>query len=502
LIPDARWPHLRGEFCAQAQVPVNGAERLRQRQATLTNCLIALDQTLPGNTQVRIENGSAVLTPLKAEELPASVNQLRQVVTERLPRIDLTDLVLEVDSWFHFTQHFEHAGGSEPRTPDLQAYLYAAVLAQGCNFGLTTMAHIADFSYWRLAWCTNWYLRDETLRPAIVALVNFQHRQRLSKYWGGGTLSSSDGQRFPVAVRNRHARALPRYYGYGKGLTMLSWTSDQHTQYGSKVVPSTVRDSTYVLDAILDNETDLPIIEHATDTAGVTDIIFALFDLLNLQFSPRIRDLGDQRLYRMERTPQAPTLEPLLKGTINQKLIVEHWDALLRIAASLKFGWVPASLLIARMQAAPRENAVTRALQEYGRLIRTIFILRYLESEPYRRKIEVQLNKGEALHAVRQLLFFAHEGQLRKRQAEAQADQAHCLTLLADTVIAWNTVYMTAVLEQLEREGYPVNESDLEHLSPARYEHINPYGKYRFNMEEELNRTALRPLRSTKAVSD
>ncbi len=69
-------------------------------------------------------------------------------------------------------------------------------------------------------------------------------------------------------------------------------------------------------------------------------------------------------------------------------------------------------------------------------------------------------------------------------------------------MIAWNTVYMTAVLEQLQQEGYPVNESDLEHLSPARYEHINPYGKYRFNLEEELNRTTLRPLRSPEAVSD
>lgn len=44
--------------------------------------------------------------------------------------------------------------------------------------------------------------------------------------------------------------------------------------------------------------------------------------------------------------------------------------------------------------------------------------------------------------------------------------------------------------------------SDLEHLSPARYAHINPYGKYHFNMEEDLNRTTLRPLRSPEAVSD
>ena len=35
---------------------------------------------------------------------------------------------------------------------------------------------------------------------------------------------------------------------------------------------STVRDATYVLDEILNNETDLTLLEHTTDTAGYTDL--------------------------------------------------------------------------------------------------------------------------------------------------------------------------------------------------------------------------------------
>ena len=108
----------------------------------------------------------------------------------------------------------------------------------------------------------------------------------MSRHWGGGTLSSSDGQRFPVSGKVRNATALPRYFGYGKGVTFYTWTSDQFSQYGTKVIPATVRDATYVLDEILDNETELPILEHTTDTAGYTEIVFALFDLLGLQFSP------------------------------------------------------------------------------------------------------------------------------------------------------------------------------------------------------------------------
>ncbi len=187
-----------------------------------------------------------------------------------LPLVELTDLLVEVDSWTHFSRHLEHAGGSEPRTKEQVTHLYAAILAQACNLGVAAMAQLADLSYEQLEWCTNWYLREETLRPAVTTVVNYQHRLPLSRHFGGGTLSSSDGQRFPVAVKTRNATALPRYFGLGSGLTFFSWTSDQYSQYGSKVAPSTSRDATYVLDEILDNETELSIVEHATDTAGYT----------------------------------------------------------------------------------------------------------------------------------------------------------------------------------------------------------------------------------------
>ena len=66
---------------------------------------------------------------------------------------------------------------------------------------------------------------------------------------------------------------------------------------------------------------------------------------------------------------------------------------------------------------------------------------------------------------------------------------------MTNAVVTWNTVYMQQAINQLKAEGYEIKEDDLKHLSPARYEHINPYGKYEFNVEEELNRKSLRPLR-------
>jgi Tn3 transposase DDE domain len=60
------------------------------------------------------------------------------------------------------------------------------------------------------------------------------------------------------------------------------------------------------------------------------------------------------------------------------------------------------------------QNVLTRALQEYERLNKTIFILRYLLDEPFQRRIGAQINKGEALHALRGFLFVANEGKIRR----------------------------------------------------------------------------------------
>ena len=116
-------------------------------------------------------------------------------------------------------------------------------------------------------------------------------------------------------------------------------------------------------------------------------------------------------------------------------------------------------------------------------------------TEQVQRRIGAQINKGEALHALRGFLFLANEGRIRRRHYEEQLNQASCLNLVTNAVVLWNTVYMKAVLDQLQAEGQHVDDVGVAHLSPARYAHLNPYGKYRFNVDEEFHRKGLRPLR-------
>lgn len=251
------------------------------------------------------------------------------------------------------------------------------------------------------------------------------------------------------------------------------------------------------MDAILDNETELQIIEYTTDTAGYTELVFGLFALLGLIFSPHIRDLGDQHLYRVSNITYQ-NIEPILKGPLHRNYITDHWDSILRLAASLKLGYVSASLMISKLKSYPKQHVLVKAIQELGKLKKTVHILNALNSEPYRRRYCAQLNKGEAMHYLRSYLRYANEGSIRKSQLDDQANQAACLTLFANAVVVWNTRYSQAIIDRYKAAGGIIDEDDLKHFSPCRFEHINKYGKLRFNINKEMNRKGLRPLRNRR----
>jgi hypothetical protein len=121
-----------------------------------------------------------MVSPLEAEDRPASRAELEDLIVEQWPRIELSTRLIEVDRWASFSEAFTHAGGSPSRKPDLLPVIYASLLAQSGNFGLTQRARMSGFGYQQLLWTTNWYLREETLREATTKLVNHHFHLPLS----------------------------------------------------------------------------------------------------------------------------------------------------------------------------------------------------------------------------------------------------------------------------------------------------------------------------------
>ncbi|MER0590539.1 Tn3 family transposase, partial [Pseudomonas aeruginosa] len=329
----------------------------------------------------------------------------------------------------------------------------------------------------------------------LAELVNSQFRHAFAANWGDGTTSSSDGQRFRAGGKGESTGHVNPKYGSEPGRLFYTHISDQYAPFSTRVVNVGVRDSTYVLDGLLYHESDLRIEEHYTDTAGFTDHVFALMHLLGFRFAPRIRDLGETKLYVPNSVQDYPTLRPMLGGTLNIKHVCAHWDEILRLAASIKQGTVTASLMLRKLGSYPRQNGLAVALRELGRIERTLFILDWLQSVELRRRVHAGLNKGEARNSLARAVFFNRLGEIRDRSFEQQRYRASGLNLVTAAIVLWNTVYLERATQAREEAGKPVNPELLQYLSPLGWEHINLTGDYVWRQSRKLEDGKFRPLR-------
>lgn len=119
---------------------------------------------------------------------------------------------------------------------------------------------------------------------------------------GGGEVASADGMHFVTPVKTVNSGPNRKYFCSGRGITWHNFVSDQYSGFHGIVVPGTLRDSIFVLEGLLEQQTGLNPVEIMTDTAGSSDIIFGLFWLLGYQFSPRLADAGGAIFWQADKT--------------------------------------------------------------------------------------------------------------------------------------------------------------------------------------------------------
>jgi TnpA family transposase len=461
---------------------------LEEQLATVNG--LALANELP---DAIINTTGMKITPLETV-VPEAAKKLIDQISTSLPRIKITELLMEVEQWTNFSCHFVHLKSEEPAKD--KVLLLSAILADAINLGLTKMAESSpEMSYERLSWLQAWYIRDDTYSAALSDLASTQFHHPFTDHWGDGTTSSSDGQRFRASGRAETTGHVNPKYGSEPGRMFYTHISDQYAPFNTKVINVGVRDSTYVLDGLLYHEADLQIEEHYTDTAGFTDHVFALMHLLGFRFAPRIRDLKDSKLYVPKSEEGYSGLQPIIGGALNLKQVREHWDEILRLAASIKHGTVTASLMLRKLGSYPRQNGLALALRELGRLERTLFTLDWLQNTDLRRRVNAGLNKGEARNALARAVFFNRLGEIRDHSFERQRHRASGLTLVTAAIVLWNTVYIEKAVQALRETGQPLDESLLKHLSPLGWEHISLTGDYVWQQNKHVKEGKLRPLR-------
>jgi TnpA family transposase len=460
---------------------------------------------LPTNTAVRFTttNGRSdlVLSPLDRREEPASRIALRARTSAMRPHGDLPDVLREVHRRTGFLHAFTHLSERTAHLNDLPTSRCAVLIAAACTIGFAPLvANTPALTRDRLTSVQHHYVRSETLAHANARRVDAHRHNPVAQRWGTGEVASADGLRFVVPVRTIHAASNPKYFGPARGVTCDNLVADQGIGLPGMVVTGTLRDSLVVLRLLLGQQTPLQPTEIMTDTGAYADHMVGILWLLGSPFSPRIRAVGGTRLWRIDRTADYGALNDRARHPIRTDRIRDHWDDLLRLAGSLTTGTVPAESLIRTLQRGDRPTKLGRALQELGRIMKTRFVLNYLDDATYRRRILTQLNRGEGRHTLARVVFYGHRGELRQRYREGQEDQLTAVGLVVNAIIVWNTLYLERAIDATRAAGHPVDDADIARLSPLVHAHLNVLGRSSFTLPADLERGAWRPLRTPEGA--
>ena len=438
------------------------------------------------DTFADIKDGNLKLKRDDKAEIPEAVKKLQKVIDASMPTIRIEELLMEVDRETNFTRHFIPVQQHHSRPKNFYKTLISALISQATNLGVVAMsASVDDVTVDMLRHVLQFYVREETITAASAEIVNQHHQLPFSEVHGSGQVSSSDAQRFRIRADSLLAAYYPRYYGYyEKAIGIYTHVSDQYSVYSTKAISCNPREALYVLDGILENNTILKIREHTTDTHGYTEIIFALCYLLGYYFMPRIRDLKDQQLYRVERNVNYGVFTPLLNKTADLDIVEEQWDEMIHVATSLKERTAPAHVIVERLTNSFPSDRLAKAFTNLGRIIKTEYILRYITDKDLRRTVQLQLNKGEYRHNLPRWIFFANQGEFTTGDYLEIMNKASALSMVSNAILYWNTSRISNIVDELRKQGETVDDDLLAHISLLPYKHVLPNGTYFIEQED------------------
>jgi TnpA family transposase len=486
FIPEAEWASKRAPFFARADLPANPDEVPAYLTNRLNQAYDRFLERLPDNHYAQLNEEGWQISSDPTEKLDdgtdKSLNPMKEWLGEHIRTIKLPELLIEVDNDLRFSRCFMPAADQERPEAQHVCEVLATVMAHASGTGPSTMSRITEgISYHRMKHITDWHMHEETQRAALALVVNAISGLDITKYWGDGTTSSSDGQRFSL-----RRKVLYKSYSHAFNdfaLEFYNFIADNYAPYFSLPHECADRDAPFVLDGLLYNESDLDIQEHYTDTHGFTDTNFTAFAMFGKRFSPRIKGLHKHAIFYIDAGRDYGPLSVLLEKKsriLHPEWIVEQWDRMGHFYASLESGHATASTALRRLNGFTGKNHFFRANRELGRLMRTEHTLDFLSDPDMRRQTRRGLLKGEQVHGLARDIRYGHRGRLNNREWLQQKHACSSLTLVIACIIYWQAKEIHRVIQSHVLPEH-INLDLLSHISPVSWENIILYGDYILN---------------------
>lgn len=474
------------------QQPVDVEVFINGLHQQMKQSLAAFNDTLPSNPKVKLlekQNGWIQLSPLTAQPEPKQLVRLKSTLVERWSMTSLLDMLKEADLRIGFTQCLATAATRESLpTQVLQKRLLLCLYALGTNTGLKRVSTATpEVSRDELRYIRRRFIQPELLRQAIVQVVNATLQVRHPQIWGEGSVAcASDSKQFGAWEQNLTSEWHSRYGGRG---VMVYW----HVERKSACIYSQLKtcsssEVAAMITGVLRHDTEMDLQKNYVDTHGQSEIGFAFSHLLGFELLPRLKNIQVQKLYRPE-TGMAeayPNLQLILTRPIRWELIRTQYDQMVKYATALRLGIAQPEAILSRFRRGNPQHPTYQALAELGKVIKTLFLCRYLQSESLRQEIHEGLNVVENWNSANSFIFYGKSGEIASNNRADQEIALLSLHLLQMCVVYVNTLMIQQVLGNPQWQQL-LQAEDMRGLTPLIYAHINPYGTFQLDLSKRLN---------------
>ena len=401
-------------------------------------------------------------------------------------RITLSQVLSTVDNACGFLDELQHYSGKSKCNRPNRKTMIAAIVGTGCHFSPHKFSKLCDaINNSSLTTALNNYLSVNGTRLACDSIEQFVEKMPLSSIYldNDKVHTSSDGQKYPVAGDSLNAHFSFKYGGKERVLSAYTFIDCRNLFFHSTVISGAEREAHYMIDGVLRNEvvkSDM----HSTDTHGFAEMISGVAHLLNITFAPRIKNLHRQQLYsiRGKKTYSHANYKLLPDKKIDMKHIKENWREMLRAVVSIKLGEATASQVFKRLNSySASNNPLYTSLKEFGRITKSHYILRYVDSLELRQAVQKQLNKGESGNKLDRALAIGRAEYVQTTREEQEVVES-CKRLIKNAIVCWNYMYLTQKLMSLQsKDERRAFVEKIRRSSTVAWEHIIIHGAFDFS---------------------
>lgn len=433
----------------------------------------------------RGKHGCPVVTRLRAVVTPETAIDLENQMMAHMPERAVLEAISNTEHWAQWGRHFGLPSRLGPQIKDASHRYVLTTFAYGCGLGPTEAArHLGGaVSADQLAFADRRHVDIADLRAASADLINLYARFELPQQWGTGESAAADGTHFETHEDNLLAE---HHIRYGKtGGIAYRHIADNYIALFSRFIACGTYEATYILDALLQNLSDLQPRRVHADTHGQSAAVFGLAYLLGIELMPRIRRWQNLTLYRSDNACRYAKINALFSGTVNWALIQEHYPQFMQLALAIQSGTLAPSAVLARVNSYSTRNRFALALKELGNAVRTTYLLEWIMDDSLRRTVHKGTTKIERHHKFAKHLAFGAAGHLRSNDPADQEKAIVYNELVANAVALQNVVDQTQALHTLKSKGISIRPADLAFLSPYATSKLKRFGEYSTDLKPE-----------------